>query len=85
MIFPFNLYGTYSLFGGRIPEAETGAMNQLNWEAIRRFRNLGVKRFGFMGVRINPEVGSKQEGIMIFKHRFGCQLHQGYIWKYSLG
>ena len=83
-IFPFSIYSAYSLYGGRIPEADTGAMNLLNWEAIRQFRELGVKRFDFMGVRINPDVGSKQEGIMIFKQRFGGQLHQGYIWKYSI-
>jgi lipid II:glycine glycyltransferase (peptidoglycan interpeptide bridge formation enzyme) len=58
-------------------------MNLLNWEAIRQFRDLGVNRLDFVGVRINPEKGSKQEGIMIFKQRFGGKLFQGYIWKYS--
>lgn len=83
-IFPFSNHSAYSLYGGRIYNAEKGAMNLLNWEAIRRFRELGVERFNFMGVRINPESGSKQEGIMTFKERFGGQLIQGYMWKYSL-
>ncbi len=81
-VFPFSGHSAYSLYGGRIPEADTGAMNLLNWEAIRQFRGLGVKRFDFVGVRINPEKGSKQEGIMIFKQRFGGKLTQGYMWKY---
>ena len=36
-----------------------------------------------MGVRLNPEKGSKQEGLKMFKERFGGELHQGYMWKYS--
>jgi hypothetical protein len=83
-IFPFSYHSAYSLYGGRIPEAETGAMNLLNWEAIRQFREYGVKNFDFVGVRINPKKGSKQEGIMTFKQRFGGILAQGYMWKYAL-
>jgi len=83
-IFPFSNYGAYSLYGGRTPQSETGAMNLLNWEAIRQFRELGINRFDFMGVRINPEPGSKQEGIMTFKQRFGGKPVSGYMWKYSL-
>jgi hypothetical protein len=82
-IFPFSSYSAYSLYGGKIPEAETGAMNFLNWEAIRQFQQQGVKRFDFVGVRIDPEKGSKQEGIKTFKQRFGGELIQGYMWKYS--
>ena len=37
-----------------------------------------------MGARINPEKGSKQEGLSWFKKRFGANLKQGYMWKYSL-
>jgi lipid II:glycine glycyltransferase (peptidoglycan interpeptide bridge formation enzyme) len=59
-------------------------MNLLQWEAIKRFRNLGVKRYDFVGVRINPEEGSKQEGLMTFKQRFGGYLAKGFMWKYSL-
>ncbi len=81
-LFPFSNYSAYSLYGGSIAEVP-GAMHLLNWEAIRLFRNLGVGRFDFVGVRVNPERGSKQEGIRTFKERFGGQLVQGYMWKYS--
>lgn len=81
-LFPFSNYCAYSLYGGTISEVP-GAMHLLNWEAIRLFRNLGVERFDFVGVRINPDPGSKQEGIKTFKERFGGQLVQGYTWKYS--
>jgi len=83
-IIPFSNHSAYYLYGGSISHPLSGAMNLLQWEAIRIFKNLGVKRYDFVGVRINPEPGSKQEGLMTFKQRFGGQLAQGYIWKYSL-
>ena len=58
-------------------------MHLLHWEAMRRFRQMGVKQFDFQGVRIDPEEGSKQEGILNFKRRFGGRLLQGYVWKYA--
>ena len=61
-----------------------GSMHLLHWEAIRQFREMGVKRFDFQGVRINPEKGSKQEGILNYKQGFGGRLVQGYLWKYRL-
>jgi hypothetical protein len=81
---PFSSHSAYYLYGGSVSNPLTGAMNLLQWEAIRTFRNLGVKRYDFVGVRINPEKDSKQEGLMAFKQRFGGQLTQGYMWKYSL-
>jgi hypothetical protein len=82
-VIPFSGHSAYYLYGGSIPNPLTGAMNLLQWGAIRHFRGLGVRRYDFVGVRINPEKGSKQEGLMMFKERFGGQLVQGYIWKYS--
>ena len=82
-VIPFSGHAAYYVYGGSIPEPQTGAMNLLHWEAIRSFRARGVKRYDFVGVRINPEKGSKQEGLMMFKQRFGGRLSQGYMWKYS--
>ena len=59
-------------------------MNLLLWQAMLEFQALGVKQFNFTGIRINPEKGSKQEGIWNFKMRFGGRQVQGYMWKYSL-
>jgi len=61
-----------------------GANKYLLWEAIKIFKKLGVKDFDFVGVRINPEKGSKQDALSSFKRHFGGQLVQGYIWKYPL-
>jgi len=84
VVVPFSKHSAYYVYGGSIPKPITGATNLLHWEAIRQFCGLGVKRYDFVGVRINPEKGSKQEGLMMFKQRFGGELVQGYMWKYSI-
>jgi hypothetical protein len=83
MVAPFSEHTAYTWYCGSLPEPVIGAMHLLHWEAICRFRQMGVKRFDFQGVRIDPEKGSKQEGILNFKRRFGGKLVQGYVWKYS--
>jgi len=84
VVIPFSNHSAYYVYGGSIPEPITGATNLLHWEAIRLLRKVGVRYYDFVGVRINPEKGSKQEGLMMFKERFGGQLVQGYMWKYAI-
>ena len=80
-VIPYSTHSAYYLYGGSIPEPQTGAMQLLQWEAMRSFRALGVGRYDFVGVRINPRKGSKQQGLKQFKERFGGRLAKGYIWK----
>ena len=82
-VIPFSNYSAYYMHGGSRADSTTGAMNLLQWEAICSFRRLGVKYYNFVGTRINPEAGSKQEGLSMFKQRFGGELKRGYMWKYS--
>jgi hypothetical protein len=84
IVVPYSIYSAYYVYGGSIPSPSVGSMNLLHWEAIRQFRSEGVRRYDFVGTRIDPEKGSKQEGLKAFKERFGGDLHQGYMWKYSL-
>lgn len=83
-VIPFSNHSAYYVYGGSIPASLTGAMNLLQWEAIRHFRGLGIKHYDFCGVRINPEKGSKQAGLMMFKERFGPRLIHGYMWKHPI-
>ena len=84
MVSPFSQHTAYNCYAGSRPEPVVGAMHLLHWEAIRQFRTMAVRHFDFQGVRINPDKGSKQEGIMTYKRGFGGRLVQGYMWKYSL-
>jgi len=83
-VIPFSRHSAYYAYGGSAARPLSGATNLLQWEAIRCFRSLGVKRYDFCGVRINPEDGSKAAGLMMYKERFGGQLVHGYMWKLSL-
>ena len=83
-VIPFSNHSAYYLYGGNAAQPLTGAMNLLQWEAMLYFRSLGVVRYDFVGVRINPAPGSKQEGLQKFKQRFGGQLVSGYIWKCAI-
>jgi len=84
IVVPFSAHSAYYVYGGSIPGAHPGAMHLMHWEAIRLFRGLGTKLYDFVGVRINPERGSKQEGLMMFKERFGGRLVEGFLWKYPI-
>ena len=82
-VIPFSYHAAYYVYGGTAAEKVNGAINLLQWEAIKLFRKRGVKFYDLVGVRINPENGSKQEGLFRFKQRFGGRLIQGFMWKYS--
>ncbi|MBN1981009.1 MAG: peptidoglycan bridge formation glycyltransferase FemA/FemB family protein, partial [Chitinivibrionales bacterium] len=84
VVFAFSNHCAYAVYAGNIANQHQGANKLLYWEAIRCFKQLGIDRYDFVGARINPEKGSKQEAINLFKKRFGAQLIQGYMWKYAL-
>jgi hypothetical protein len=84
VVVPFSAHSAYFLYSGRSASAATGAMNLLKWESMLHFRRLGVHYFNFVGVRVDPEKGSKQEGLLNSKKRFGGRYVQGYIWKYPI-
>ncbi len=81
-VFAFSSPCVYAIYGGNLPEARQGTMKLIQWEAMRLFRSLGVRRFDLVGARIDPPKGSKQESINAFKRYFGATLIRGYMWKY---
>ena len=84
MVAPFSRYCAHNCYAGTRSEPVLGAMHMLHWEAMRDFRSMGVRRFDFQGVRIDPEKGSKQEGIANYKRGFGGELVKGFAWRYPL-
>jgi hypothetical protein len=83
-VIPFNVESAFYLWGGSVEKPELGAMNLLQWEAMKYFKALGVREYNFVGARLKPESGSKLEGIQRFKSRFGAKLKTGYLWKMPL-
>jgi hypothetical protein len=83
-VLPFSRHSAHYVYGGSRLNPVSGAMNLLHWEAMRQFRELGIQQYNFVGARINPEPNSKQAGLAMFKQRFGGELLEGFMWKYSL-
>ncbi|MGC9965716.1 MAG: peptidoglycan bridge formation glycyltransferase FemA/FemB family protein [Syntrophobacteraceae bacterium] len=84
VLFAYSEYCAYAVYAGNLANQFQGANKLIYWEAIRFFKELGVQRYDFVGARIAPEKGSKQDGINSLKRRFGAKLKQGYMWKYPL-
>lgn len=84
VVFAFSNCCAYAVYAGNLAGQHQGANKLIYWEAMRLFRQLGIPRFDFVGARISPEKGSKQEAINLFKQRFGAKLIEGYLWKYPL-
>lgn len=84
VVFAFSNCCAYAVYAGNLAGQHQGANKLIYWEAMRLFRQLEIPRFDFVGARINPEKGSKQEAINLFKQRFGAKLIEGYLWKYRL-
>jgi len=84
VIYAFSDYCAYAIYAGNVARQHQGANKLVYWEAYRLFKQLGVAKFDFVGARIDPEKGSKQEAINLFKQRLGAELRRGYIWKYPL-
>jgi len=74
----------FYLHGGTCDSPFGGAMNFLHWQAMTDMKARGVKKYDFVGARVNPQPGSKLEKIQRFKERFGATLIEGYLWKYPL-
>jgi hypothetical protein len=83
-VFAYSDYCAYAIYAGNVPNQIQGANKLLYWEAIRMFKNMSVRAYDFVGARINPSKGSKQEALGLFKRRFGATLKQGYMWKYRI-
>jgi hypothetical protein len=84
VVFAYSDYCAYAIYAGNAVGQQQGANKLLYWEAIRLFKSLGVRAYDFVGARISPEKGSKQEALGLFKKRFGATLKHGYMWKYPL-
>ena len=82
-IFYTNSAYCYYMYGATKRDSITGAANLLLWSAIKNAKAEGVKKFSFVGCRINEDPDSKYHGIQRFKERFGGELCVGYMFRYE--
>lgn len=71
----------YYMHGASINAPVTGAMNHVQWEIVKYLKGLGVKKYSFVGCRINEDKNSKYYGIQNFKKRFGGELFKVRMFK----
>lgn len=83
-VYAFSTYAAYAVYAGNRPDQMKGAHKLTHWEALKSFKESGVRLYDLVGARIDPQMGSKQEAINSFKQRLGGKLKRGYMWKYSL-
>lgn len=79
--FYFNNQMCYYMYGANKNNPHIGSGNLLQWRAILDMKTAGVKKYSFVGCRINEDENSKFHGIQRFKERFGGELVQGYMFK----
>lgn len=80
-IFFYNKKMSYYLYGASIDKPSAGAMNFLHWNAMLNMKEKGVKKYSFVGCRINEDQDSKYHTIQRFKERFGGELIEGYMFR----
>ena len=83
-LFIWDTASSYYIVGGTCEHPHHGAGTLLHWTAMIDMKRRGVKVYDFVGARMHPASGSKQEGLQVFKSRFGSKLSSGYLWKYPI-
>lgn len=83
-VFFKNAEMSYYMYGTSADHPEPGAANLLQWKTMLKFKNEGVKKYSFVGCRINEDENSKYHNIQRFKERFGGELKQGYMFRTEL-
>ena len=81
MLSYYNNQMMYYMYGASIDRPAIGANNYLHWIIINEMKKRGVKKYSFVGFRIDVDPNSKLAGIQHFKKGFGGELVEGYMFK----
>ncbi len=81
MLCYYNQEIMYYMYGASTSRPAIGANNYLHWYMIKEMKNLGVKRYSFVGYRMNVDENTKLAGIQHFKKGFGGSLIESYLFK----
>jgi FemAB family len=80
----YTTEGAYYVYGGSKEHPYSGSMNLLQWEAMKYFKQKGIKSYDFLGARLSSNIDERKAGIQKFKERFGGELKTGFLWKYDI-
>ncbi len=81
MLSYYNEQMMYYMYGASTDRPTTGATNFLHWEVIKEMKARRVKKYSFVGYRLDVDPGGKLAGIQHFKKGFGGELFEGYLFK----
>lgn len=81
IVLHYNDCMSYYQYGGSVNDVQLGAMNYLHWYAMLYLKDKGIRRYSFLGCRINEDENSKYHTLQRFKSRFGGELVRGYMFK----
>ena len=81
MLSYYNKQMMYYMYGASADRPTTGANNFLHWEIIKEMKARNVKKYSFVGYRLNADLDGKLAGIQHFKKGFGGELFEGYLFK----
>ena len=74
----------YYEFGASAHRPEPGSTHYLQWQTILKMKSEGVRRYSFVGCRINVDKDSKLSNIQHFKAGFGGDLVRSFLFKCEL-
>lgn len=78
---PYDNDTGYYLYGGSVDRPAPGSMNLLQFETMIALAQKGVKKYDFVGARMNTSKDSKYYGIQKFKKSFDPELIEGLSFK----
>jgi hypothetical protein len=80
-VFFYNKVMCYCMYAASKNQPEPGSMNLLHWKAMLDMRDHGVRKYSYVGCRINEDENSKYHSLQHFKKRFGGELKVDYTFK----
>lgn len=81
LVLLYDDYKGYAMYAGSIQRPQTGSLDLLHFEAMKFLQTKNIKKYDFVGTRLNIQKGSKQEGIDRFKRKFNPELIEGYAFR----
>jgi len=81
LVLLYDDYKGYAMYAGSIQKPVTGSIDLLHYEAMKFLQTKNIKKYDFVGTRLNIQKGSKQEGIDRFKRKFNPKLEKGYAFR----